>query len=108
MGSLSTKFKDGDTEREIFSKFHLRMEPVRRVGREISLLFGRTIIRVMVGVGRKNSGKGKCSPTNSCKDGPAFSHENRNAPLPKFSARFDMFLSVPGRAKSQLELEKEL
>ena len=32
----------------------------------------------------------------------------RNAPPPKFSARFDMFLSVPGRAKSQLELEKEL
>ena len=61
------KFKDGDTEREIFSKFPLRLEPVRRVGREISLLFGRTIIRVMVGVGRKNSGKGKCSPTNSCK-----------------------------------------
>ena len=82
----------------------------------------------MVGVGRKNSGKGKCSfnkfmqgkmfpqqiharenvpPTNSCK-GWARVFTNRNAPPPKFSARFDMFLSVPGRAKSQLELEKEL
>ena len=29
------------------------------------------------------------------KDRPAFSHENRDAPLPKFSARFDMFLSLP-------------
>ena len=49
---------DGDTERDISSSFFsgwslFRLEPV---------LYGRTIIRVMVGVGTKNSGKGKCSP----------------------------------------------
>ena len=37
------------------------------VGREISLLFGRTIIRVMVGVGEKIQARENVPQKNSCK-----------------------------------------
>ena len=60
----------------------------------------------MVGVGKKIQARENVPQKIHAKDGPAFSHENRNATLPKFSARFDAFLLV-GRGKLQLELEKK-